>query len=330
MPLEKPRQLPLPMSDGGCCSETFRGIDARNFGVEPDLLCANVQNCCGRRTDWPVVLERTLGYTLPRAGTIADVPDLPNVIHSFKGDMSHIPYIGALEGMVWAMRYSRALAGTLKSTTRLSEWMRNQKLSTEKLVLFHQETRDKDLERLFKRTFLPNFFPTVGAVSNCLMVSPGYSVYDNGSMCRHHQLYNLWRSIDFFVRACDHGIPCVPSLGWNLKVDLERIAEWLNLHPSLRYVAINCQTIRQNQFGDIADALSYIESMSRELRWVVFGGPKIIEYLSARGFGERLHLVTTRHVEATKAGTNLDASHYVQDRRERFLNNYHTVAKTFG
>jgi hypothetical protein len=321
-------QMQLLMFDR--CMDTFKSAERRAFGVEPNLECDRVHICRRRRPEWDEILAQSGGYHLPKASTIIEVPPLPDIIHSVKGDLSHFPYLGTLEEMIWAVPYSRALGGGLENTERLTQWLDHQKLSSENLILLHQETHDEELERVFEKTFHPNFFPILRSAPNCVSISPGYSVYDDGSMCRHHQLYNMWRSIDFFVRACASGVPCIPSLGWNLKEDLDRIAEWLNAHPALQYVAMNAQTLSVSQFAMVSAAMKYIENKARKLRWVVFGGQRISEFLNANGFGGRLHLVTTTHIQKANAGRSLDVSYQPYSKVERFLGNYRIMAKTFG
>ncbi len=76
--------------------------------------------------------------------------------------------------------------------------------------------------------------------------------------------------------------------------------------------------------------MRHIEERARTFRWVIFGGPKVSEHLQAKGFADRLHLVTTTHIQATKAGRKLDAAYSPRDEMDLLVHNYQFVKDTFN
>lgn len=289
------------------CSGTFSPTECARFGEEHDLPCDVVKPCRRSLPNWEVTLSHADGYELPITPNVVPVPMLPKVVHTIKGDQRHHEFLRAVKDNIWATTYQRAIAGDLYRTQRLNEWRGRQRIPATKRLLLHQETNDAELEKLFHKTYHPNFFPIIQASPNNILVSPGYSVYSDRSMCRHLQLLNLKRSADFFKRASEHGLPCIPCFGWNLRQDLVRIAEWVNAHPDLRYIAINCQTLkRKAQYPKLCEEIAFIEQFSRPLHWIVFGGVRAVTYLQQGGLTGRITLVTAEAAAKANSGRSLD------------------------
>ena len=321
-------QLELDML-GNCCSGNFKPVERDIFGVEPNLECDKVTTCCVGLPDWHEIQVQSGGYHFPCTTNIPSIPSLPKIISSIKWGNSHLKYKPALGKSVWAVPYSSVLKGDLKNTQQLNGWLEQKDLIREPLVLLHQETHDDYLARLYPKTFDPNFFTAINSAPNCITIAPGYSVYDDGTMCRHYQLLNMKRSVEFFVRACESGVPCIPYFGWNLPEDLSRIAKWVNAHPTLRYVAINTQTLGKNAYDKLATEMKVIEAASRPLQWVVFGGRVVIKHLSANGFADRLSLVTSALFHAANVKRSYDKTFYSTDQVELFKHNYDVAMDAF-
>lgn len=309
------------------CSDTFKNVEKKVFGVEPELFCDKIKNCCKNIDNWDAILNQS-GYVLEKTSKITKINNIPKIIHSIKGDRSHIGFLDEAYNGAWALPYTRALGGTLKDSCKLREWLKHQEIPNNILKIFHQETHDTDLDRIIDKTYHPSFFNFFKTIDNFICISPGYSIYTNNTMCRHNQLLNLARSINYFVRASQNNIPCVPSIGWNLKEDLFRISEWINHHKKLNYVCINCQTLRRWQYDSCIDDMVFIEGKSRPLKWIVFGGIKIVERMFERGFSGRIHLVTTSHIQGAKAGKKLLLSS-CNSKKELLEYNYNEIVNVF-
>jgi len=309
------------------CADTFKLSEQKEFGVEPEATCDVKEVCCRTLPGWLEIVANTGsgGYRFRTTTNVVKMPCLPSFICAIDGDQGHRPYMEAVKDRTWAVKFQRAIAGDLNNTGRLKHWRHRQGIPEGKRLVLHQESDDADLERFHKKTLHPNFFSILRASPNTICVSPGYSVYDDGSMCRHQQLLNMKRSFDFFILASDNGVPCIPCLGWNLREDLSRIAQWINAHPKLCYVAINAQTLRRDQFTKLCRDMTDVERDSRPLRWVVFGGRRVVEHLNGCGFNKRLTLITAMPIQRARAGRAIDTTFHSDNKIELFLYNHATM-----
>lgn len=106
-----------------------------------------------------------------------------------------------------------------------------------------------------------------------LVTSLGMSVYN------HHppleNLYNIVRSLDFFVTAREAGIACVPTVAWERPEQLAMWADWLRRNPGIKSIAIDLQKIKRVFLKRTVDGLVRLqEGLGRSL-WVLAGGPAI-------------------------------------------------------
>jgi hypothetical protein len=154
-------------------------------------------------------------------------------------------------------------------------------------VLLHQESLDGAQERLGLALQNPDFFELVKAIGGPIaFVSPGYSVYDDGSMCPIRQVQNMYRSLYEAAKANRAGLPSIPLLSWNSgrAEDLDFLAEWLlRQGPKVPVVAVNAQTGTNTDALAIAlgTGMAQLERMiHRRYKWLVFGGRRKVEVIA--------------------------------------------------
>lgn len=170
-----------------------------------------------------------------------------------------------------------------KNGPKLAAWRRSYGISLKTTLLLHQESLDRLQERLGIAAGDEDFFDHLRLLrGRIVFVSPGYSVYDDGSMCPVRQVLNMRRSLLEAAKANCAGIPAIPTLGWHAlrPEDLEFLADWLKRQGGkVRALAVNAQTgTSSNALGLVlGSGMAEIERMTeRSYRWVVFGGRKKI------------------------------------------------------
>lgn len=154
-------------------------------------------------------------------------------------------------------------------------------------VLLHQESLDFWQEKLALASERPGYFQRIGDIGNPLVyVAPGFSVYDDGTMCPVGQVLNLRRSLLAAARANAAGLPTVPTIGWcrDRPSDITFIAGWLRRQgDKVTTIAVNAQTARRNMSltMSLGQGMLEIESQANsKYRWLVFGGRKRIGLLA--------------------------------------------------
>jgi hypothetical protein len=187
---------------------------------------------------------------------------------------------------VIATRYTEVGGILSLNVEKVAGWRKKRDIPASKRVLLIQETKDKDLESLFPATLRSEFFPTLARLRKIILVSPGHSVYDDGTMCEWLQLLNLKRSIFFTYMANLHGIPCVTCIGWNRhrRRDLERLAEWLlRQGDKVTHLAVNAQTGGPELWGALIEGMCYLEATTgRSYHWLIVGGTDTLPVVYAR------------------------------------------------
>lgn len=171
-----------------------------------------------------------------------------------------------------------------KNGPKLAAWRQSYGISSATALLVHQESIDRLQERLGVAAGDQDFFDHLRLLGGRIVfVSPGYSVYDDGSMCPVRQVLNMRRSLHEAARANRAGLPAIPTLGWNARrpEDLEFLADWLKRQGRyVRTLAVNAQTgTSSNALGlALGSGMVELERLAdSSFHWVVFGGRKKVE-----------------------------------------------------
>lgn len=261
------------------CRDAAPEIVSDHFGVTGDCTCPASGGCYtpGARPELIQVLTAVEGLEFPDLPNKVPIGAFPEAVRTIPGD-SPLPFrIGPL-GPVIATRYTQigGLRSKVIDAAKVLAWRKKRGVPDHKRVVLIQETKDKALESLFPATLRPEFFPTLAKFGNVVLVSPGYSVYDDGTMCEWLQLLNLKRSIFFAYLANLYGLPCIPCIGWNRNRlrDLERLAEWLNRQgDKVTHLAVNAQTGGAELWGALAEGMAFLEATTgRSYHWLIVGG----------------------------------------------------------
>ena len=168
--------------------------------------------------------------------------------------------------------------------SKLDKWRQRYGIPRRTTVLIHQESLDKVQEKIASVIESGKFFDLARRLgSNLIFGAPGYSVYDDDSMCPIKQVANLRTSLLPAALANRAGLLSIPTIGWNKSRprDIEFIAEWLRRQGSkVNTLAVNAQTGTHSTklCEELTEGILEIERQaSREFHWVVFGGRKRIE-----------------------------------------------------
>ncbi|QYK53090.1 MAG: hypothetical protein KF824_12635 [Fimbriimonadaceae bacterium] len=170
---------------------------------------------------------------------------------------------------------------------KLELWRKRYGVPNKTTVLLHQESLDilqDKISPLIEDGRLFNLARSLG--SNLIFGAPGYSVYDDGSMCPIKQIANLRTSLLHAAMANRAGFQSIPTLGWNKDRprDIEFIAGWLQKQGKrVSVLAVNAQTGTHSLqlCEELLKGILEIERQAtKEYHWVVFGGRKRIETLA--------------------------------------------------
>ena len=290
------------------CRDCTPEAEALEFGVDGRHYCDG-KECFNleKRTDYEIRLLHVGGLRFPEITNRAAIPVLEPMIVSHDFD-TKLAISTAIYGSAIAVPYWR-VAGLLSQKPALSGGFRaHHGLSTNQLLILHGEGRDKDLDRLFKKSSSPRFFEACAALSPVVLIAPGYSIYSDGSQCRRWQPYNLKLSAKFFSDASNFGLPCIPSIASNHDRDTARIIEWINSSRySVTHLAVNFQTKGREVLKENIRFAKAIEAGSREqIHWIVFGVAceTSINQL-AQSLKGGLTFVTGRPLQRGRAGRSL-------------------------
>jgi hypothetical protein len=164
------------------------------------------------------------------------VPELPGYIPQcrWKQDL-----VGRLAGPVYALRPKAIFrkAG-IKSAEEVRSHFRLQ--TTQQLVLLLFD-HDPLLERLYE----PGAMAELASAGYDLVISASYSIWSPRP--RIHQLYNLVRSLALCVALQEHDVPAVPRVDWTIDRDVINWASWLDENPSVKLVALDAQTSKDER-----------------------------------------------------------------------------------
>jgi hypothetical protein len=265
-----------------CCSAAPK--ESERYGLIGDSYCDPGQGGCYSPAQRPELLQVFAsigGLDFPDLTNRIAIPELPVSIQTIRGDSSP-RFQSSLLGPVIATRYTEIGGLRLKpiDAARVAAWRVKRNIPIHRGILLHQEDVDDRLESLFPATLRPGFFAAIADIGNVLLVSPGYSIYDNHKMCEWLQLLNLKRSIHFAYLANRAGLPCIPCIGWHKDRvrDLERLSEWLSRQgDKVTHLAVNAQTGGADLWALLVQGMTYIENATgRRYRWVVFGGTDVL------------------------------------------------------
>lgn len=271
---------------GLACRDMVHPFDASRLAVAGDHACDSNHPWCGSprfnrdaARQWEQCGDqRSLDFQSYISIPILDAC-VPNLTAREKIPYGQTPQILAAK--------ATDIGGILSSDSlKLTRWRRTYGIHTNCVLLVHQESLDKWQERLGQKLDHPPFFGLFKQIGGrVVFVSPGYSVYDDGSMCPLRQTLNMRRSLHVAAIANRAGIPSIPTLGWNSNrpEDITFLSHWLSRQGrKVQVVAVNAQTGTANCKLAVAlgQGMAEIEHQTgRALRWVVFGGRKRIETL---------------------------------------------------
>ncbi len=269
------------------CRSAESQVAVERYGLIGDCTCIDG---CYTPSQHPQLIEvysAVEGLEFPDLPNHVPILPLPGAIRTIPGD-SPLPFrVGPL-GPVLATRYTQigGLREKVIDFQKLKGWRKRRNVPDHKGLLLIQESSDKVLESLFPATLNPDFFRAISTLGNVVLMSPGYSVYDNGKFCEWLQLLNMKRSLFFAYMANLAGLPCIPCIGWHRHRprDLERLAEWLNRQgDKVTHLAVNAQTGSTELWGDLAAGMAYLEQATgRKYQWLVCGGTDALGVLYRR------------------------------------------------
>jgi hypothetical protein len=271
---------------GLSCRDSIHPLDAQRLGIPGEQACNPDHPWCGspRLNKATLALwercgdERSLDFCkyVPIPRLVSCVPNLTAREKVFGSEIHSFLAAKATD-----------IGGILSANrAKLTTWRTTYGVHRDCVLLVHQESLDPLQERF--GTFLDrcDSFELLNLLGGRLVfVSPGYSVYDDGSMCPVRQVLNMRRSL--FDAACANraGLPSIPTLGWNSKrpEDIAFLSNWLARQGrKVRTLAVNAQTGTASNALAVAlgSGMAEIERQAgRAFHWVVFGGRKRTEAL---------------------------------------------------
>lgn len=268
------------------CDDQINKSDALRFQIESGRACDPNHPWCGSpthcetaRRQWEKCWDdEALDFTntFPQWSLPACVPNLTArevlpKFPSYKVVAAKLTDIGGILSF---------------NPSKLEQWRRRYGIPARTTVLLHQESLDALQDKLAPLVEDGRLFELARSLgSNIVFEAPGYSVYDDGSMCPVKQVANLRTSLLHAAMANRAGFDSIPTLGWNQNRprDIEFISSWLKRQEGkITALAVNAQTgTHSNQLvEELAKGILEIERQAGiEYHWVVFGGRKRIETL---------------------------------------------------
>lgn len=259
--------------------------DASLIGVRGDHACDPNHPWCASptyhndaRDQWEACNAANLDYQ-----TAIAIPKLTPCVQNLSARQRVEPHLRA--GVVAAKMSD--IGGILSANPlKLAVWRQTYGVFDSTLLL-HQESLDQLQDRFGRALQQKRFFDLVKVLGGRLVfISPGYSVYDDGTMCPLRQVLNLRRSLLEAARANRAGFASIPTLGWSSQraEDLDFVATWLRRqNGKVRVLAINAQTGKSSDSLALALGAGMREIENRtglSYRWVVFGGRRRVDLIS--------------------------------------------------
>lgn len=275
-----------PCLSGMCCCDMILRSEASRHGLESGCACNANDPGCGAPDN--------SGRALLEWNECADDTDLDFAFDQrFPLDAACVPNLMAREPASIYAPY-RVLAakatdigGIVSDQPGLvRRWRVRYGVGRRTWLLVHQESRDKFQEKLWERLRASDSFDIFRNLgSRVVFVAPGFSVYDDGTMCEVRQVLNLRRSLLEAARANRAGLISVPTIGWNAKreQDIAFLSAWCERQGSrLSAIAVNAQTgTLSRELILLASGMARIEAAThREYMWIAYGGRQRIERLT--------------------------------------------------
>lgn len=282
--------------EGIACRDSLISSEAERLGLDRKYACNPDDPWCGSPYKSKLAADLWEKCYNPQSLNLVRHQGLPKLL-------SCIPNLKARErvdkfesGLMLATKASN-IGGILSlNQEKLRAWRTKYGIRNHCWLLIHQESRDHLQDRLSEKTKDSRFLSVLRAVGlRTVFITPGYSVYDDGTMCPVRQVLNIRRSLREAAWANQNGFPAVPTIGWNShrSTDLEYLASWATKQGEfLTTLAVNAQTGTNSDAltTKLAEGIVEIERLSsRQFQWIVFGGRRRIEILS--GFIPRHRLV---------------------------------------
>lgn len=268
-----------------CCRDMIPQTDAHRLGLIGTGACDPENPSCGA--------PNNSSYALNEWSECSDDASLDFWMEQRIAKLQ--PCIVNLTARESASKYGRKEAVAAKlldvggylsnNFSKVRNWRKHYGVSSSYPILLHQESHDPLQERLWLRLREPEAFTILDQLGSYVLVTPGYSVYDDGSMCEVRQTLNIRRSLRDAARANQAGVPAIPTIGWNRhrNADLQFLGEWCKRQGNLlNMIAVNAQTgsLGKETAALIAGMTQLEETAGRTYSWVVFGGRRRIEQIS--------------------------------------------------
>lgn len=272
---------------GLACRDMVASSEADSLEIGGDHACNSDDDWCGSPylsesafAEWKECTDpEKLDFIEPQ-GLPSLPPCVPNLMAREK--------VGAFDSRLMLATKATNIGGILSSNNaKLLAWRTRYGISNRCWLLIHQESRDQYQERLAMLTPNPHFFDNLRSLGKrVIFVTPGFSVYDDGTMCPLRQVLNIRRSLLEAARANRNGYASVPTIGWNSnrQSDLVFLSNWASRQTHLlTTLAVNAQTgtATDSLTIELGKGMAEIERRSdRTFQWIVFGGRRRIEVLA--------------------------------------------------
>lgn len=269
---------------GMCCRDMILPSEADRFGLANDHACDPNRRDCGDPNISEIALEQwreCFDDDLLDFSKRQVIPPLPRCIPNLRArESAH-----DIKSHVLAVKATDIGGLRSRDSRRLASWRLKYGVDTHALLMIHQESRDPLIESLWRHMRDDSFYDELQRLGRLVLVSPGFSVYDDGTMCDLRQVLHMRLSLRLAARANQSGVPVIPTFGWNhhRKHDLKFLAEWCERQGDKLYsVAVNAQTGSLSvELQNLVQGMMFIEQkVGRSYEWIVFGGRQRIERIT--------------------------------------------------
>lgn len=269
---------------GMCCRDMILPCEAERFGLGDDFACNPENQDCGSPNNSEIALEQWRACyddSLLDFSNQQIIPSLPLCVPNLRArDTAR-----GIRSRVLAAKASDIGGLRCSDSLKLAQWRSRYGVPKDTLLMVHQESKDILLESLWNHMQYDSFFDELQQLGRLVLVAPGFSVYDDGSMCDLRQILHMRLSLRIAARANRAGVPVIPTIGWNhhRQGDIKFLAEWCKRQEDkLHSVAVNAQTgSLRIELQNLVRGMMFIEQEAgRRYKWIVFGGRQRIERVS--------------------------------------------------
>jgi hypothetical protein len=159
------------------------------------------------------------------------------------------------------------------------------RLATDTEIILRGTAEDEALERYWSYRKTDDVAKQIARLGVSLVIGPNFSTFLD--VPRTDALFNRKRQLMCLTELSEAGVSVAPHLSATMPADWRFWADFLRDNPSLRHIALNCQTGYKNPKEGrkaITRIASIQQELGRELALILIGGGQFMKFVSSERF----------------------------------------------